>query len=60
MMRMDPIFAALDANHDNVISAEEINNAAAALRTLDKNGDGKLTEDEIRPNFGARGGGRPE
>jgi Ca2+-binding EF-hand superfamily protein len=53
MMRMmDPIFAALDANHDNVISAEEIDNAPAALLTLDKNHDGKLTEDELRPNFG--------
>jgi hypothetical protein len=40
---------ALDADHDGVISAEEIANASAALKTLDKNNDGKLTEDEIRP-----------
>ena len=52
MMRMDPIFAALDTNHDNTLSAEEIDAAPAALKTLDKNGDGKLTEDEVRPNFG--------
>lgn len=44
-----PIFAALDANHDGIISASEIANAAAALKTLDKNVDGKLTPDEYRP-----------
>lgn len=44
-----PIIAALDANHDGVIDAQEIANAPAALKTLDKNGDGKLTRDEIRP-----------
>jgi Ca2+-binding EF-hand superfamily protein len=48
----DPIFAALDTDHDNAISGEEITNAAAALKALDKNQDGKLTEDELRPNFG--------
>jgi Ca2+-binding EF-hand superfamily protein len=48
----DPIFAALDTDHDNAISGEEITNAAAVLKTLDKNQDGKLTEDEVRPNFG--------
>lgn len=59
MMRMLPVMAALDADGDGVISAEEINNAPAALRKLDKNGDGKLTEDELRPNFPQGGpGGR--
>ena len=52
MMRVDPIFAALDTNHDNALSADEIDSAPAALATLDKNHDGKLTEDEVRPNFG--------
>jgi Ca2+-binding EF-hand superfamily protein len=52
MMRMDPIFAALDTNHDGTISTDEIDAAPAALKTLDRNGDGKLTEDEVRPNFG--------
>ncbi len=56
MMRMLPLMQALDANGDGVISAKEINNAAAALKTLDKNRDGQLTEDELRPNFGAGGG----
>jgi len=44
-----PLFMALDANHDGVIDASEISNAPAALKTLDKNGDGKLTQDELRP-----------
>ena len=55
-----PIMEVLDANHDHVISAEEIKNASAALLALDKNKDGKLTEDEFRPGAGrGRGGGRP-
>jgi hypothetical protein len=44
-----PLVAALDTNHDGVIDADEIANAPAALRKLDKNGDGKLTMDELRP-----------
>jgi len=44
-----PIVQALDANHDGVIDASEIANAPAALKTLDKNGDGQLTRDEYLP-----------
>src|SRR3954463_16035654 len=44
-----PIIAALDANHDGIISADEIANAATVLKALDKNGDGQLTADELRP-----------
>jgi hypothetical protein len=57
-----PIMQALDANHDGVIDASEIANAPAALKTLDKNGDGKLTRDEVlppRPN-GPPGGGEEQ
>jgi hypothetical protein len=54
-----PIIAALDANHDGVIDESEIANAPAALRTLDKNGDGKLTMDELFPPPPPRGEGRP-
>jgi hypothetical protein len=32
-----------------VIDADEISKAAQSLLTLDKNGDGKLTEDEYHP-----------
>ena len=56
MMTFLPVLAALDADKDGKISSKEIDNAAAALRTLDKNGDGNLTEDEVRPSFGGRGG----
>ena len=44
-----PLMEALDVNHDGVIDADEIANAPAELKTLDKNGDGKLTQDELRP-----------
>ena len=57
MMRAMPVMAALDADKDGVISAEEISNAVAALKTVDKNSDGKLTEDELRPSFPGRDGG---
>jgi EF hand len=46
-----PVMVVLDANHDGVIDAEEIANASKALLTLDKNGDGQLTQDELRPPF---------
>jgi hypothetical protein len=52
-----PLIAALDANHDGVIDADEIANAPTALKKLDKNGDGKLTQDELRPPRPQ--GGRP-
>ena len=50
-----PIVTALDLNHDGTIDADEIAKAAASLKTLDKNGDGKLTKDEFRPPRPARG-----
>ena len=44
-----PFISAIDVNGDRVIDADEIAGASAALKTLDKNGDGKLTPDEIMP-----------
>ena len=41
------VIRALDANHDGVVDADEIANASAALKTLDKDGDGKLTMPEL-------------
>ena len=64
----NPVMMALDADGDHIISAAEIKNAARALAKLDKNKDGKLTQDELRPDGppsrdgeGGRGGqrGRP-
>ena len=55
-MRMFPVMTALDSDGNGEISSDEIKGAVAALKKLDKNKDGKLTEDELRPNFGGRGG----
>ena len=58
---MPPIMAALDANADGVIDENEIANASKALKTLDKDGDGKLTREEymgVRPG-GPGGPGSP-
>lgn len=44
-----PLIVALDANADKAIDAAEIGNAAAALRTLDKDGDGALQCKEFCP-----------
>ncbi|SRR5260221_7089237 len=46
-----PLLIALDTNTNGVLEASEIANASAALMTLDKNGDGKLTPDELMPQF---------
>jgi hypothetical protein len=54
-----PLLLALDADGDGIISAQEIANASAALKALDKNGDGQLTQDELRPKgMGRRGPGQ--
>lgn len=61
IMRFLPVHAALDADESGEIDPTEIKNSVAALRKLDGNGDGKLTEDEVRPQFGGgrdRGGSR--
>ncbi len=52
-----PLIAALDADHDGVISAEEIASSAKALLTLDKNADGQLGPVEI---MGRPPGERPD
>ncbi|HEX7618599.1 MAG TPA: EF-hand domain-containing protein [Verrucomicrobiae bacterium] len=51
------IVGVLDANHDGVIDAQEIANASAALKSLDRNGDGKLTPDEFMGPRPPRPGG---
>jgi Ca2+-binding EF-hand superfamily protein len=54
-----PVLQALDANHDGEISSDEIANAVKALKSLDKDGNGKLTMDELMPARGGRPGGQP-
>lgn len=59
---------AVDTDDDGELSAEDLANASQALKKLDKNGDGKVSRDELRPQppqggpggpppFGARGPG---
>jgi Ca2+-binding EF-hand superfamily protein len=55
-IRMDPILAAIDANGDGILSAEEIRNAPAAIRKLDKDGNGEISREEAMPPMGRRGG----
>ena len=52
-----PLIGLLDANHDGTIDATELANATAALKTLDKNGDGQITREEIGGPRGPRAGG---
>ena len=47
VMRPPPIIDALDVNRDGRISSEEMENATAALKSLDKNQDGELTGNEM-------------
>lgn len=45
----NPFMEALDKNHDHVIDKDEIKEAAESLLSMDKNGDGELSGDEIHP-----------
>lgn len=53
---VNPIVAALDLDKDGTISKEELAKAVESLMKLDKNGDGVLSADEIRPTGGFGGG----
>jgi Ca2+-binding EF-hand superfamily protein len=55
----DLVFRALDTDQDGTLSATEIAGATSALKTLDKDGDGALSGQELRPLRGPGGpGGR--
>ena len=49
MMQMLPLMQALDADGDVELSSSEIEKAYSALESLDKDKDGRLTLDELRP-----------
>lgn len=55
-MQTDPVLATLDKDQSKDISADEIAAAPTALLKLDKNQDGKLSEDEVSPQRGDGGG----
>jgi len=44
---VDVLFAALDADHDERLDSRELEGANSRLAALDKNGDGKVTSDEL-------------
>ena len=50
-LRMIPVIAALDADEDGELSAEEIANATKALTALDKDEDGRVSAAEMQPDF---------
>ena len=61
-MPVPPVMSALDANSDGTIDEWELENAAALLKKLDRNGDGQLTPEELRPtprDGGGTAGGQP-
>lgn len=55
--RSNPMFEALDADGDEVITVAELKKAAAALKKLDADGDGKITLAEAAPQGGPGGPG---
>lgn len=56
--RMNLAVAALDTDKDGSISADEIRNAPKSLLILDRNGDSRITSDELMPPDGGSGGER--
>lgn len=54
-----PLMRVLDTDKDGQLSAAEIGNAVEALMTLDGNGDGVLSREELRPRHPGRSG-RPD
>jgi Ca2+-binding EF-hand superfamily protein len=56
MMARLPIMMALDTDQDGEISSKEIDLAIVSLKKLDKNGDGKITMEEMMPSMEGPGG----
>ena len=50
MMKFLPIMVALDADSNGELSTSEIENASKALLSLDKDGHGSITMEELRPD----------
>ena len=58
-METDPVLSTIDADHSKEISSEELAAAPTALLKLDKNQDGKLSEEEVSPQRNDGGSPRP-
>jgi outer membrane protein assembly factor BamB len=56
VIETDLLLSTLDTDHNKVISAQEIAAAPTVLLNLDKNQDGKLSEDELTPASSSSGG----
>ncbi len=56
MLAMLPLVTSLDADRSGEIEANEIDSASDSLATLDTDGSGNLTENELMPRFGRFGG----
>jgi len=54
-----PFIAIFDTDHNGELSDSEIQNAAEALGKLDRNGDGKITREEMRPQPPEGDGNQP-
>lgn len=54
-----PLMTALDTNNDGELSEKEIKAASTTLMSLDKDKNGKISSEEMRPAFGPGGPGGP-
>ena len=57
--RPNPIFEALDADGDGMITPRELRQAVKALKSLDADGDGNISLEEVTPPRGPGGPGGP-
>ena len=57
LLQMLPIMKVLDTDQDGMLSATEIANASKALVQLDKDGDGIISSEEMRPDMSKMPGG---
>ena len=57
MRGMDPMMDAVDKDHDGELFDDEVTDVVASLLTLDKDGDGAIGEEEMRPDFSRMRGG---